>query len=278
MRVGHRTQADDPNASIRPILAAELSSAQAALESQIEQLRHAAIATGDSGSVAAAESQLQRLALLGRKLDYASPEALRAMQAEVLAVIASAQQTAQQGRTATANAQTAEVALHSAQAQARRVTDDFLHDFYERKIFDPYLTFSSPEEERAYREREEARQRAIEAARAQGTPQGDLTALRLSREQLEDAGRHGADRSPDYATSLGTLRTAEAQLESAIGASQREARSTQPTEATPDFDPSIISPEILANLRSAGVTIPASDPSLAISAGFRASVSERSPG
>lgn len=254
MKGGHRTQADDPNASIRPILAAELSSAQAALESQIEQLRHAAIATGDSGSVANAESQLQRLALLGRKLDHASPEALRAMQAEVLAVIANAQQTAQQVSTATANARTAEVALHSAQAQARRVTDDFLHDFYERKIFDPYLTFSSPEEERAYREREEARQRAIEAARAQGTPQGELTALRLSQEQLEDAARFGADRSPEFAPTYNRVVQARGDLEQALGVSPEASQQASLQE--PAVPPSLVCPDIIASLRNAGVSVP----------------------
>lgn len=252
MKGGHRTQADDPNASIRPILAAELSSAQAALESQIEQLRHAAIATGDSGSVANAESQLQRLALLGRKLDHASPEALRAMQAEVLAVIANAQQTAQQVCTATANARTAEVALHSAQAQARRVTDDFLHDFYERKIFDPYLTFSSPEEERAYREREEARQRAIEAARALGTPEGELRAADLAIDQMHDAGRHGADASPEFDDHLRGLQSARNSLAAQIGG--RETSQTLPDQQSRTAP--AIPADVLAALSKSGVSTP----------------------
>jgi len=174
------------------------------------------------------------------------------MQAEVLAVIASAQQTAQQGRTATANAQMAEVALHSAQAQARRVTDDILHDFYERKIFDPYLTFSSPEEERAYREREEARQRAIEAARAQGTPQGDLLAVRLSQEQLEDAARFGADRSPEFAPAYRAVVGAGDDLERALAVSPEQAREDH--AHAPAGTAALVSPDIIASLRNAGVT------------------------
>lgn len=253
MKTGHRTQDDDRTASIRPLLAAELESAQAALEAQIEQLRHAAIATGDSGSVAAAEGQLHRLAALGRKVERASPESLRAMQAEVAAVVATAQLAAQQGKVASTSAHMAHAALHSAQAHAHKVTGDFLHDFYERRIFDPYLTFSSPEEEQAYRQREEARQRAIEAARALGTPEGELRALQLAKEQLLDAGRYGADRSPDYEPMLGRIDDALTPLGQAISSppeANREAHSAfDSTEAA------LVSPELIAVLRATGAGI-----------------------
>lgn len=195
------------------------------------------------------------------------------MQAEVAAVVATAQQATQQGRVASASAHTAHAALHSAQAHAQKVTGDFLHDFYERKIFDPYLTFGSAQEEQAYREREEARQRAIEAARALGTPEGELLALRLSREQLQDAARFGADRSPDFAPTYATIVSAGTDLEQAMAISPDRAREDQAqTQASPS---GLVSPDIIASLRNAGISVPASDALPSVVSNHRACESGR---
>lgn len=168
------------------------------------------------------------------------------------------------------------MALHQAVDQARRVTGDFVHDFYERRIFDPYLSFASPEEEQAYRDREEARQRAIEAARALGTPEGDLLALRLGREQLEDAARYGADESPAYAGVYAEISSAERDLRAAVEPEQRQ-RSTAALEDRDTTSEPLVSPDVLASLRNAGVTMTDPNASSAIVPNSRPPEPGRSP-
>lgn len=275
----HRPQSGEPDARIRAELTEQIASSQALLESQIDLLRHAAAQGGDTGTLVLAEQQLARLAGLQHHVAHGGDAAT--LRAAVRATVEAVQAIVPQTRTSAANGHAADRALHQAVDQARRVTDDFVHDFYERRIFDPYLSFASPEEEQAYRDREEARQRAIEAARALGTPEGDLLAVRLSREQLEDAGRHGADRSPDYAASLDALRTAEEGLGQALGSAREteglEALSTADSPASAAGEAPIVSPDILASLRNAGVSMAPPDASLPTAGGIRQSEPGRGP-
>lgn len=257
----------EPEASLRAELTAQVNGAQQALEAQIDALRHAANMGGDTAALALAQNQLAHLTGLGRRIDHATGGSLASMRAEVMAFVAATQAASQQARTAAATAQPAEMALHAAQAEARHVTGDFVHDFYERRIFDPYLTFASVEEERAYREREEARQRAIAEARALGTPEGDLLALRLSEDQLRDAARYGADQSPDFAPTLESVTGARQSLEQAMGVSGLQAQ--QDHENAAAGQAALVSPEIIASLRSAGVSVPPADASAPIIADNR---------
>jgi hypothetical protein len=232
---------------------AQISAAQATLESDIEQLRHAASVGGDGVTLAVAQNQVARLNGLQHRIEHTQGGGLASIRAEVMASVAASQAVAQQARVTAASAHTAERALHEAHAEAHRVTGDFLRDFYERKIFDEHLDFASPEQERAYRDREEARRKAIEEARALGTPEGELRALQLAKEQLLDAGRYGAADSPDYAPMLGRIDDAIKPLEQALFA-QPEAKK----EAEAAFDSTeaaLVPPDIIAVLQAAGARV-----------------------
>jgi hypothetical protein len=234
-------------------LAGQITSTQAQLEGHIEDLRRAAIAGGDAGALGQAEAQLGRLGTLARRLEQAGPGGLAALKAEVLAANFAAQALAQQSRTVAATAQNTEVALHAAQHDARKAVDDFTRDFYERKIFEKDLRFASEEDERAYREREEQRRREIEKARAEGTAEGDLRAINLSREQLEDAGAHGADRNPAYHRLHGSLSAKEAALKHALAA-QPHARAAQEDPLAASA-PVALPGDLLATVRSTGMQL-----------------------
>lgn len=235
-------------------MAGQIASTQAQLEGHIEILRRAAGAGGDAGALGQAEAQLGRLGTLARRLEQAGPGGLAALKAEVLAANFAAQALAQQSRTVAATAQNTEVALHTAQHDARKAMDDFTRDFYERRIFEKDLRFASEEDERAYREREEQRRREIEKARAEGTPEGDLRAANLAIAQLEDAGAHGADQNPAYRTNLSGLKDARKQLAAAIA---DHAKATPlPVQKTEQPVAEIgLDPELVASLRATGVTV-----------------------
>jgi len=85
-------------------------------------------------------------------------------------------------------------------------------DLFEKKIFDPYLKFTSADDEQEYRRREKERKDEIEALQKTGTPASLRRAAQLMGDQINDAGEHGATASPDFtrmqsaiATDLKTL-------------------------------------------------------------------------
>lgn len=179
---------------------------------------------------------------------------LASIRAEVAAFVAAAQVIANQAVASAATTQTAEAALHLANEAARREVTSFVEDFYEKRIFDPFLRFASAEDEAAYREREEERKREIKEALALGTPEGTLKANLLSRDQLLDAGAHGADRSPDYAPMLAQR---DASIERLAGAIDRAAGQAPnevdaalgdaPAPFTPTGDPVAVAARLLAS-------------------------------
>jgi hypothetical protein len=151
--------------------------------------------------------------------------------------------------------------LHEASEAAHHKVATFVHDFYVRKIFDPYLRFGSPEDEAAYRKREAERERAIKEALAEGTPEGNLRASQLAVEQLKDAGAHGADRSPQYQPALDALMTSGADLKSQLAGKHRGVAQeawaeslAQEGAVAPELPP-----ELLSAFRATGTTIPAQD-------------------
>lgn len=211
--------------------------------------------SGDGAALAAAQGQMSRLSGLQHRIERAHGGGLAAIRAEVMASVAATQTMAQQARSTVTNAQAAEVALHAASAAARREVTSFAADFYERKIFDPYLRFDSPEDEAAYRQRAEQRQREIEKAMAEGTPAGTLRAAELSIAQLKDAGVHGADQSPEFEARLNGLTNTRNALAARLPTSPQSDIASAPPRHDPTADVAISS-DILASLRNAGVVMP----------------------
>lgn len=134
------------------------------------------------------------------------------MTATVTATVAATQVTAQQNSSSTNVTRQAQVALYAASEEAHRTTENFMRDYYENREFDPYLRFSSKQDEDDYRKRETERQKAIEDALAKHTPEGNLEANRLAIEQLKDAGVHGADRSAQFKPELDALESSRKAL------------------------------------------------------------------
>lgn len=146
--------------------------------------------------------------------------------------------------TAAASSQIAEDALERARSEARAQVASFMADYYDRKIFEPYLRFASAEDEAAYREREQRRRKEIEEAQSLGTPEGDLRAAKLAHEQLKDAGAHGADKSPDYAGYDRALTGATHGIEAASAA---KAQSASPADPLAD----LVSPDAKRDAKAA---------------------------
>jgi Mg-chelatase subunit ChlI len=146
-------------------LLGQVVAAQFDLEAAIAEL------TRTGGSIADAQSQLQFLATVQRTVGTASPAALASMRAEIAATVNAAQAVAAQGRTA-ANADDKPDRAMIA-AEARQAIADVGRDVFERRVLDPYLRFTSAEDEEAYRKREEQNREAYERELAKGTPEGD---------------------------------------------------------------------------------------------------------
>ncbi|MGA0546825.1 hypothetical protein ACO2Q1_16260 [Brevundimonas sp. VNH65] len=256
MTRARRTLSDEPEASLRAELIEQVATAQAELLSEIDALRQAAAQGGDAGTLIMAQNQLAHLAGLTRRIDTANGVSLASIRAEVAAYVAASQATVLHARASMSNGDAAEINLRLAQAEAQRVTSDFVRDFYEQKIFDPYLRFDTPEEEQAYREREEPRRRAIEEARALGTPEGDLLAARLALAQLDDAGAHGATDSPDFQSTRNNLTRTEQGLSAALAQSSATAQIEASEKLDAPAAPVEIPAELLASLSATGVTVP----------------------
>lgn len=177
---------------------------------------------------------------------------LVSIRAEVAAFVAAAQVVANQAVASAATAQTAEAALHLASEAARREVTSFVEDFYEKKIFDPYLRFASAEDEEAYRKREAERERAIKEALALGTPEGALRALELSKEQMLDAKAHGAGDSQEYNRIWNSLDAPTSDLKAQLAIRSETETSIAPAADTvKGADP--VDP--ITVLRAAGVAV-----------------------
>jgi hypothetical protein len=101
--------------------------------------------------------------------------------------------TAQAGTTTTPTAM-----LTDASADTRREVQSLEHDMFDRKIFDPYLHFSSPADEAAYRQHQAEDQKYVDAQLARHTPEGDLNAGGGMIDSMLNADAHGAGDSPEF--------------------------------------------------------------------------------
>jgi len=213
--------------------------------------------SGDSSLTQDAKQQLATIQALGSQVATAGLLTLVSLRADVAATVASAGTVISQGQAVADQAAIAANLAH-ADAEARQSVAGFMDDYYKKKIFEPWLRFSSDEDRDAFREREAQRQAAIEHAQREGTPKGDLEAGRLALAQLEDAGAHGADRSPEYAKARAALVQRDATLAAAVGRSS-PGTSTQPQNATADpFDTVAVASAdraALAGLKAAGVVV-----------------------
>ncbi|MDI7774677.1 hypothetical protein [Asticcacaulis sp. EMRT-3] len=254
---------EEPQASLREHLQRQIDSAHTALETQLAELQRTGLLASHPALAEELRGQLQILHSLSQFLPSAPASALRQIQAEVATSVTAASNLTQQAQSVVATAEAGHVIAHMAELatardEARRTTDDFLHDFYEKHLFDAYLTFKSPEDERAYHEREAQRKQAIEDAKAENTPQGDLKAIELAQAQLKDAGVHGADRSPLFKDTNAQLESRRLALQGAIEHTEHE-QSVQQTPATASLQntppDSPVDPQILAALKNSGVTL-----------------------
>lgn len=258
----------DAEASLRAELSAKIANAQSDLENQLAALRNAASMAAGGDALAQALAQLHGLSRLQQRIIHADASALIAIRGEVAASVAATQALVQQAGPASTALQSAQAALYEASATADRTVRDFNRDFYERRIFDPYLRFTSTEDEEEYRRHEQERQRAIEKALAENTPEGNLRANQLAIEQLKDAGAHGADRSPDFKPTMDRLQKSSDALTKAIEHQRQPTRTEQATATqTPDYTDPLQSvgakaPEakgVAAVLLAAGISKPQTD-------------------
>ncbi len=183
------------------------------------------------------------------------------MRGEVNATVAATQAIALQGTSGgTQPYVTAQVALQRASEAARLTTRNFVHAFYDEHEFDKYLRFASAEDEQDYRKREEERKQAIQKALDEHTPEGTLRALQIAREQMRDAGKHGATASPEFEPTMKSLDDAEAKLKKQVDVAKGTDKQTSQvvSEASPkDAGPleGALSPEVMARLRATKIAV-----------------------
>ena len=99
---------------------------------------------------------------------------------------------------AAAAAATLKAQVMAASAGTRQEVQTLSHDLFERRVFDPYLHFSSSEDEAGFRQREADARSYIHDQLALGTPEGNLNAAGGAQGYLLDAHVHGAGDSPDF--------------------------------------------------------------------------------
>jgi hypothetical protein len=249
---GQATFPLDPEASLRAELTGAIAAAQIDIANAIAELARSG---ADSAALA---NQGQALQQLQRTVGSANLGGLLALRGDVAATASSATNLANQAIATATSAAAANANLTPAQ-QARASIEALSHDLFEKKVLDPYLEFNSPENEVAYRKREAERDEARKRALALGTPEGDRRATEIVRDQLLDAGAHGADRSPDFAGMMQRANAATADLQLSPQTKEQSSNTSevQPAKGAERLEPDDGLGDILATLKAAGVTTPA---------------------
>jgi hypothetical protein len=106
----------------------------------------------------------------------------------------------------------------AASAATRQEVRSLSDDVFEKRIFDPYLRFSSAEDEAAFRMREAAARRYVREQLARGTPEGDLNAAGGMQGYMLDANAHGAGTSPEFTSRWNALAAATGKQHAAMQA------------------------------------------------------------
>lgn len=134
---------------------------------------------------------------------------------------------------------------------ARATVEKIGRDLFRNHVLDPYLEFTSAEDEKAYRKRERERQEEYERTIGLHTPEGDRRASELVHAQLIDAKDHGADRAPEFDNLM-------RQSEAARQALDPSKQSELPKDAVKPAISNDIS-GIAATLRASGLTAPSTE-------------------
>lgn len=221
------------SAADRTDLLAQIRSAQADIDQLLAQFGN------DAGTILAdAQSQRGLLVNLERTLTTGTTTFAASIRNEIAGTIAVAVNLGQQARSA--NDQRASIELAAAQAASRTQVQAIMRNMHR---FDPYLEFTSPEEEASYRRRESDRRSYIEQQQGRGTPEGDLNASAAAIGQMADAGMQGAATSPEFRQHWDELVASTRQLREQV---QRNGGSTQ------EFDDRLRA-ELRSVLRARGV-------------------------
>lgn len=242
----HRGDAGDFAGSDRNDLLAQLAGSQADLDQVLRSV-------SDPTAMAQIRSQQNALSGLEARVALARPADLAALRAEVTAYAAASRLAADQAQ-ADVNGGGKQAELRRATQEANLAVAGFMDDYYGRKAFEPYLQFASAEDEEEFRKREAQRKAEMEKALAEKTPEGALRANNLAIDQLEDAGAHGADRSPDYQPMLSNLQQTRKNLAGEIG-TVAAASAPIPPDPLADLPDAEVPKDVLAALRSAGIAV-----------------------
>lgn len=174
----------------------QLTTAQRELDLAMLDMRAAG---SNEADIAALRTQAQNLVQLQRALNDGGRAGADALKGPVAAAVAVSAALVASGREAAITAKGTDANAASAiSAATRRQVEDLSRDIYERRIFDPYLSFVSQEDETEYRRREAETKAYIDAELAKDTPEGDLNAAGATQGQMLDAAAHGADESPEF--------------------------------------------------------------------------------
>ncbi len=255
MTVSEQVQprAAEPLASQRAELLVRVSAAQYALEAAIAALNH----TGtDSALLTAALRQSSALASLSDQIATADDRALGSLHSSVIAAVEASHVVAQQAKaSATGGNETDLVSQHAATRQALQ---NIATDLFGKKVLDPYLQFTSAEDEEHYRKREKERDAEIKRLLASGTPEGERRALDLMHDQLRDAKAHGAGHAPEF----DSLEKQIASVRDALQPIWTEQNLAEAGNAATSQPASTALDDVMAALKAAGVeTAPGAQPS-----------------
>ncbi|ESQ82991.1 hypothetical protein [Asticcacaulis benevestitus] len=245
----HQPNSVDAQASLRAEVLQQISAAHDELSKVLDQL-----GSNDTGRIQIA-LQLSNLSALRQQASLATGTTLQQMQAQIANTVANAQALAT-GSTEMGGGSAAEK-LAEASAKARQTAQDFVRDYYDNHKFEKDLQFQSEQDERDYREREAARKKAIEEALAAHTPEGAARALLLEQAQLQDAGKHGADKSPDFQEYTAKLKAEADNLQSAISENRTDKKVDAAIVANADNQTVAQSVDMKAalSLKQAGVVL-----------------------
>lgn len=172
--------------------------------------------TGIVAQLAAAEIQLATS--VDSPAGSLGPAELASFQAMLDGTERAADAASQAAGAETADASVSSIIVSS--AATRQEVQSISDDLFKRRIFDPYLHFDSPEEKARYETEQAERQRQIQAALAEHTPEGNLRAGGLAAGGMLEAAAHGATASPDFLPKWNKLVARLQAQEEAMGTSK----------------------------------------------------------
>jgi hypothetical protein len=249
------TQIDD---ALRSDFIRQIEAAQQGLQVQLDALRLTDSSHLSQGILSQGSSRFLRLnALRDQIAGGLGAGSLASLRASVASAVADVRAFASDARSFVSaaqgnSAQSSAVALQQASEVARANVAGFTSDYYDRHVFDRWLTFSSASDEEEFRRREDERKHAIDKALGDETPEGNLRANQLAIDQLKDAGAHGADRSPQYQPELKRLESGQRGLAHQL-AQQGKAAGQLVNDTSQGT--STVPPELIAQFKAANVAL-----------------------